>query len=151
MFEPVHGSAPDIAGQGIANPIGQIWSGAMMLDHLGHPEAAAAIVAAIERVLKDKGRLTRDMGGQASTEELGRAIAAEILSSSLLPPGGEGHDGRSFCAGEGERVAFPALGINMQVLVRSPRRAATSASSTRRRRRAAARRSTSTTGRPSCS
>ena len=78
MFEPVHGSAPDIAGQGIANPIGQIWSGAMMLDHLGHPDAAAAIVAAIERVLKDKGRLTRDMGGRASTEELGRAIAAEI-------------------------------------------------------------------------
>jgi tartrate dehydrogenase/decarboxylase/D-malate dehydrogenase len=78
MFEPVHGSAPDIAGQGIANPIGQIWSGAMMLDHLGHPEAAAAIVAAIERVLKDKGRLTRDMGGKASTEELGRAIAAEV-------------------------------------------------------------------------
>jgi tartrate dehydrogenase/decarboxylase / D-malate dehydrogenase len=78
MFEPVHGSAPDIAGQGIANPIGQIWSGAMMLEHLGHPEAAAAVVAAIERVLRDGRVRTRDMGGTATTEELGRAVAAEI-------------------------------------------------------------------------
>jgi tartrate dehydrogenase/decarboxylase/D-malate dehydrogenase len=78
MFEPVHGSAPDIAGQGIANPIGQIWSGAMMLDHLGHPEAAAAIVAGIERILKDGRVLTRDMGGTATSVELGKAIAAEI-------------------------------------------------------------------------
>ena len=78
MFEPVHGSAPDIAGQGIANPIGQIWSAAMMLEHLGHAEAAAAVVAAIERVVRDPRRLTPDMGGQASTEALGKAIAAEI-------------------------------------------------------------------------
>ena len=78
LFEPVHGSAPDIAGQGIANPIGQVWSGAMMLDHLGHPDAAAAIVGAIERVLADGRVLTRDMGGTASTEELGRALAAEV-------------------------------------------------------------------------
>lgn len=78
MFEPVHGSAPDIAGQGIANPIGQIWSGAMMLEHLGHPDAAAAIVAAIERVLADGRDLTPDMGGRATTEALGRRIAAEI-------------------------------------------------------------------------
>ena len=78
MFEPVHGSAPDIAGQGIANPIGQIWSAAMMLDHLGHQEAGAAIVGAIERVLAAHASLTPDMGGRASTEELGRAIAAEI-------------------------------------------------------------------------
>ncbi len=78
MFEPVHGSAPDIAGQGIANPIGQIWSGAMLLEHLGHPEAAAAIMAAIERVLLQPSHLTPDMGGKASTEALGRAIAAEI-------------------------------------------------------------------------
>ncbi len=78
MFEPVHGSAPDNAGQGIANPIGQIWSGAMLLDHLGHPEAAAAVVAAIERILKDGRVLTRDMGGKASTVDLGKAIAAEI-------------------------------------------------------------------------
>jgi tartrate dehydrogenase/decarboxylase/D-malate dehydrogenase len=74
MFEPVHGSAPDIAGNGIANPIGQIWSGAMMLDHLGHADAAAAIVGAIETVLKDRTALTPDMGGKATTVELGRAV-----------------------------------------------------------------------------
>jgi len=79
MFEPVHGSAPDIAGKGIANPIGQIWSGAMMLDHLGHPEAATAIEAAIEAVLMDKTLLTPDMGGKATTAELGGAIA-EVLA-----------------------------------------------------------------------
>ena len=78
MFEPVHGSAPDIAGQKIANPIGQIWSAAMMLDHLGQPAAAAAIVQAIERVVLDPRRLTPDMGGKASTAELGQAVAAEI-------------------------------------------------------------------------
>ena len=78
MFEPVHGSAPDIAGQGIANPIGQIWSGAMMLDHLGHADAAAAIVGAIERVLAAGSCRTPDMGGKATTETLGKAIAAEI-------------------------------------------------------------------------
>ena len=74
MFEPVHGSAPDIAGQGIANPIGQIWSGAMMLNHLGEPAAAAAIVDAIETVLEDGACRTRDMGGQATTVELGQAV-----------------------------------------------------------------------------
>ena len=78
MFEPVHGSAPDIAGQGVADPIGQIWSGAMMVEHLGHPEAAAAIMAAIERVVAEGRALTPDLGGRATTEELGRAIAAEI-------------------------------------------------------------------------
>jgi tartrate dehydrogenase/decarboxylase/D-malate dehydrogenase len=78
MFEPVHGSAPDIAGRGIANPIGQIWSGAMLLDHLGHAGAAAAIIAAIERVLEDGRELTPDMGGSATTARLGRAIVAEI-------------------------------------------------------------------------
>ena len=77
MFEPVHGSAPDIYGKGIANPIGQIWAGAMMLDHLGCPEAGAAIVSAIERVLVG-GVRTPDMGGKASTVDLGKAIAAEI-------------------------------------------------------------------------
>jgi len=77
MFEPVHGSAPDIAGKGIANPIGQIWSGAMMLDHLGAPEAAAAIVRAIEHVLV-KGPRTRDIGGTANTVEVGTAIAAAV-------------------------------------------------------------------------
>ncbi|MEA2663745.1 MAG: tartrate dehydrogenase/decarboxylase / D-malate dehydrogenase [Candidatus Eremiobacteraeota bacterium] len=77
MFEPVHGSAPDIAGRGIANPIGQIWSGAMMLDHLGHPDAAAAVVRAIETVLTS-GPRTRDIGGSATTEEVGKAIAAAV-------------------------------------------------------------------------
>jgi len=78
MFEPVHGSAPDIAGKGIANPIGQIWSGAMMLDHLGHPEAAAAIEGAIETVLEEPRLRTPDMGGRATTVELGRAIAEAL-------------------------------------------------------------------------
>lgn len=78
MFEPVHGSAPDIAGRNIANPIGQIWSGAMMLKHLGHKEAGDAIVKAIEDVIADKKSLTRDMGGKASTQELGKAIAAAV-------------------------------------------------------------------------
>ena len=78
MFEPVHGSAPDIAGKGIANPIGQVWSGAMMLDHLGQGEAAKAVEAAIEVVLVDKNLLTPDMGGKATTGELGKAIAGAI-------------------------------------------------------------------------
>ena len=78
MFEPVHGSAPDIAGRGIANPIGQIWSGAMMLEHLGHPEAAARIEAVIEEVIQDAGLLTPDMGGRSTTEALGSAIAEAI-------------------------------------------------------------------------
>jgi tartrate dehydrogenase/decarboxylase/D-malate dehydrogenase len=77
LFEPVHGSAPDIAGQGIANPIGQIWSGAMMLDHLGHPDAAQAVVRAIEAVLTG-GPRTRDIGGTASTADVGAAIAAAV-------------------------------------------------------------------------
>ena len=74
MFEPVHGSAPDIAGKYVANPIGQIWSGAMMLAHLGETEAGEAIVKAIERVLED-GPRTRDLGGAAGTAEVGKAIA----------------------------------------------------------------------------
>jgi tartrate dehydrogenase/decarboxylase/D-malate dehydrogenase len=77
MFEPVHGSAPDIAGKGIANPIGQIWSGAMMLEHLGHPVAAADVVAAIETVVKE-GPRTPDLGGTATTAEVGKAIAAAL-------------------------------------------------------------------------
>jgi tartrate dehydrogenase/decarboxylase/D-malate dehydrogenase len=76
-FEPVHGSAPDIYGKGIANPIGQIWSGAMMLGHLGQLQAEAAIVAAIERVVKD-GPRTPDMGGTAKTSEVGQAIAETL-------------------------------------------------------------------------
>jgi len=78
MFEPVHGSAPDIAGRNVANPIGQIWSGAMLLDHLGCGAASRAIVAAIETVLREPKRLTPDMGGLASTQELGAAIAEAV-------------------------------------------------------------------------
>jgi tartrate dehydrogenase/decarboxylase/D-malate dehydrogenase len=78
MFEPVHGSAPDIAGKGIANPIGQIWSGAMMLRHLGEPEAADAIETAIANVLAERTVRTADIGGAASTRELGAAIAAQV-------------------------------------------------------------------------
>ena len=78
LFEPVHGSAPDIAGQGIANPIGQIWSASMMLDHLGHPEAAAEILRAIERVLADPRLRTRDLGGSADTGRCGDAVVAAL-------------------------------------------------------------------------
>ena len=78
MFEPVHGSAPDIAGKGIANPIGQIWSGAMMLEHLGEQEAADRIVKAIEQVLQSKDSLTPDMGGNATTESLAAAIVRAL-------------------------------------------------------------------------
>ena len=78
MFEPVHGSAPDIAGQGIANPIGQVWSAAMMLDHLGESEAAAAIEGAIERMLAEGDILTRDMGGTANTREMGEVLVQEV-------------------------------------------------------------------------
>jgi tartrate dehydrogenase/decarboxylase/D-malate dehydrogenase len=75
MFEPVHGSAPDIAGRGIANPIGQIWSAAMMLDHLGQAEAAAGIVAAIEAALASpETPRTPDMGGQATTADFTTAL-----------------------------------------------------------------------------
>jgi len=78
MFEPVHGSAPDIAGKGIANPIGQIWSGAMLLEHHGHTEAADAIVRACEEVISGGGPKTPDLGGQANTTDLGDAIAAAV-------------------------------------------------------------------------
>jgi tartrate dehydrogenase/decarboxylase/D-malate dehydrogenase len=78
LFEPVHGSAPDIAGQGIANPVGQIWSGAMMLEHLGEADAAATIVRAIEATLHSEAGRTRDLGGRLSTREAGAAIAGNI-------------------------------------------------------------------------
>ena len=85
LFEPVHGSAPDIAGKGIANPIGQIWSAALMLDHLGgddpvYAQASAAVLSAIETVLSE-GPRTRDMGGTANTVDVGRAIA-ECISAA---------------------------------------------------------------------
>ncbi|HET9668689.1 MAG TPA: tartrate dehydrogenase [Casimicrobiaceae bacterium] len=79
LFEPVHGSAPDIAGQGIANPIGQIWSAALMLDFLGYPDASRAVVGAIERVLADPtAPHTRDVGGGAGTVDVGKAIASAL-------------------------------------------------------------------------
>ncbi len=81
LFEPVHGSAPDIAGQGIANPIGQIWCASMMLDWLGYPQAGAAVLNAIEGVLAagpGHAPLTRDIGGTAATVDLGKAIAAAL-------------------------------------------------------------------------
>ncbi len=83
LFEPVHGSAPDIAGKGIANPIGQIWCGAMMLEHLGYPEAGAAVLRAIEQVLAagpQHAPFTGDMGGTAGTADLGKAIAEAVAA-----------------------------------------------------------------------
>jgi tartrate dehydrogenase/decarboxylase/D-malate dehydrogenase len=79
LFEPVHGSAPDIAGMGVANPIGQIWSAAMMLDHFGEAAAGAAIVSAIETVLAEEKLRTADLGGRATTEICGKAVA-DVLS-----------------------------------------------------------------------
>jgi len=78
MFEPVHGSAPDIAGQGIANPIGQIWSAAMMLDHLGHKDAHDAVIKAIEDTIRERDNLTADMGGDANCLACGDAIARRL-------------------------------------------------------------------------
>jgi tartrate dehydrogenase/decarboxylase/D-malate dehydrogenase len=79
LFEPVHGSAPDIAGKGVANPIGQIWSAALLLDFLGYADASRAVVDAIERLLADPAApRTRDIGGKAGTTEVGKAIAQLI-------------------------------------------------------------------------
>jgi tartrate dehydrogenase/decarboxylase/D-malate dehydrogenase len=78
MFEPVHGSAPDIAGRGVANPVGQVWTGALMLDHLGHREAAAAVHRAVETVLDDRRNHTPDLGGRAMTERVTAALEAAI-------------------------------------------------------------------------
>ncbi|MGY0613623.1 tartrate dehydrogenase [Vibrio sp. FJH11] len=79
MFEPVHGSAPDIYGKNIANPIGTIWAGAMMLDHLGLSKEHDIILKAMENVIREGNSLTPDMGGKASTQELGTEIENEIL------------------------------------------------------------------------
>src|SRR3981189_3355850 len=78
MFEPVHGSAPDIAGKGIANPIGQIWSGALMLRHLGEEQAASAIEVSIAQVLAQSKVRTPDIGGTSTTKDLGAAIALQV-------------------------------------------------------------------------
>jgi tartrate dehydrogenase/decarboxylase/D-malate dehydrogenase len=78
MFEPVHGSAPDIAGRGIANPIAMCWSAALMLEHLGQVAAAADIMTAIERVTAAGEALTPDLGGKAGTAEAGAALLAAL-------------------------------------------------------------------------
>jgi tartrate dehydrogenase/decarboxylase/D-malate dehydrogenase len=78
MFEPVHGSAPDIAGRGIANPLGALWSAAMMLDHLGEPDAARALMTGIERAIADGAARTPDLGGTAGTQELTEAVLAAV-------------------------------------------------------------------------
>ncbi|HUG14128.1 MAG TPA: tartrate dehydrogenase [Thermomicrobiales bacterium] len=78
MFEPVHGSAPDIAGRGIANPIGQIWTAKMLLDHIGREELGAALLDSIEAVLEKADVQTPDLGGAASTSDMGNAIIAEL-------------------------------------------------------------------------
>ena len=78
MFEPVHGSAPDIAGQGIANPIAQVWTAAMMLEHLGEAEAAGALVAAVEAQLEEGAVVTRDLGGEATTGDVAEALARRV-------------------------------------------------------------------------
>jgi tartrate dehydrogenase/decarboxylase/D-malate dehydrogenase len=81
MFEPVHGSAPDIAGRGIANPIGQIWSASMLLEHIGQPQAAGVLMAAIEHVLANpESPLTPDLGGHGTTAALGDAIVEAIAA-----------------------------------------------------------------------
>jgi len=82
LFEPVHGSAPDIAGQGIANPVGQIWSAALMLDFLGYPKAHDLIVQSIEQVLMS-GPKTKDLGGTASTKDMGKAIAQAVAAARV--------------------------------------------------------------------
>jgi tartrate dehydrogenase/decarboxylase / D-malate dehydrogenase len=80
IFEPVHGSAPDIAGKGIANPLGAIWSASLMLHHLGEPEAGERLLRAVEAVCRD-GVLTRDLGGTASTAAVGDAVAARVSAA----------------------------------------------------------------------
>jgi tartrate dehydrogenase/decarboxylase/D-malate dehydrogenase len=80
MFEPIHGSAPDIAGKGIANPIAAIWAGAMMLDHLGERAAHDAILRAIERVIGDERLKTPDLGGRATTAEMTKAVTAALTA-----------------------------------------------------------------------
>lgn len=78
LFEPVHGSAPDIAGKGIANPVGQIWSGAMMLDYLGEKEASDRIIQSIEKTLSDKKSRTKDLHGESNTKDCGDAVLSNL-------------------------------------------------------------------------
>jgi tartrate dehydrogenase/decarboxylase/D-malate dehydrogenase len=78
MFEPVHGSAPDLAGKGIANPLGSIWAGALMLEHLGQPDAATSVLAAMASVLERGEVMPRDLGGTAGTDEVADAVIASL-------------------------------------------------------------------------
>jgi tartrate dehydrogenase/decarboxylase/D-malate dehydrogenase len=82
MFEPIHGSAFDIAGKGIANPIGTFWSGVMMLEHLGEKGAAARLMRAIERVTADKSLHTPDLGGNARTDQVTAAVCDALLGDN---------------------------------------------------------------------
>ena len=86
MFEPVHGSAPDIAGKGVANPVGAVWSAALMLDHLGHPAAAANTLTAIEASLTDPATRTRDLGGSADTATVVRALVDHLAGHRISEP-----------------------------------------------------------------
>jgi tartrate dehydrogenase/decarboxylase/D-malate dehydrogenase len=85
MFEPIHGSAPDIAGKGISNPIAAIWAGAMMLDHLGEHDAYVRILRAIEAVISDESVRTPDLGGKATTEEMTRAVTSALTHGAKQP------------------------------------------------------------------
>jgi tartrate dehydrogenase/decarboxylase/D-malate dehydrogenase len=85
MFEPIHGSAPDIAGNGIANPIAAIWAGAMMLEHLGERESSERILRAIEAVIADERVRTPDLGGKASTQDMTRAVTAALMQGAKQP------------------------------------------------------------------
>jgi tartrate dehydrogenase/decarboxylase/D-malate dehydrogenase len=82
MFEPIHGSACDIMGKGIANPVGTFWSAVMMLDHLGEPAAAARLMAAIERVTADPGLHTADLGGSADTRKVTDAVVEAVRAAN---------------------------------------------------------------------
>jgi isocitrate dehydrogenase (NAD+) len=89
LFEPVHGSAPDIAGKGLADPVAMVLSGALMLRHLSQRPAAEAVEAAVTRVLADGSHVTRDLDGNASTDEMATALAAEVRSLVADGPGVE--------------------------------------------------------------
>lgn len=81
LFEPIHGSAPDIAGTGVANPVGQIWSAVLMLEHLGEAAAASSVMTALEQVTADPALRTRDLGGQCGTQEVADAVTAALKAS----------------------------------------------------------------------
>ena len=82
MFEPIHGSAFDIMGQGLANPVGTFWSVVMLLDHLGEPEAAQQVMAAIEQVTANPALHTRDLGGRATTAQVTQAVCRQLAAAA---------------------------------------------------------------------